>query len=319
MAKIVVTGGSGFIGTNLISHLEKRGDSVLNVDLLPPRNPAHIQYWHRMDIRELSSLFARMDEFAPEYIVHLAARTDLRGLSVEDYSSNTDGVSNVIRVAKDLRSLSRIVFASSMLVCRPGYQPRGSTDYCPHTVYGQSKVLGESFVRAASTDDLPWTIVRPTSIWGPWFASPYRDFFETVRRRLFVKPHGIQIRRSFGFAPNTAYQLDSLMRADKTWLGRTTYLADYEPIDIHAWSDCIADAFSVKRPISLPLFTLKLIASAGDFCQKLGVPNPPLNSFRLRNLLTSSVYPLDELHTLTGDLPYSWQSGVNLTSKWMSE
>ena len=112
---------------------------------------------------------------------------------------------NIIEAINKINTVKFIIFASSMLVCRLGYQPNNSNDYCPDTVYGESKVIGERIVRESSLT-VPWTIVRPTSIWGPWFDIPYRSFFDTVHKGLYFHPSGLRVKRSYGFVLNVIYQ-----------------------------------------------------------------------------------------------------------------
>ena len=47
---IVITGGSGFIGTNLLDFLIKKNYKVLNYDIAEPRNPLHFKYWTYINI-----------------------------------------------------------------------------------------------------------------------------------------------------------------------------------------------------------------------------------------------------------------------------
>ena len=52
MAKVLVTGGSGFVGTNLVEHYSRLGGHVINVDIAAPRNTAHAKFWTQLDIRD---------------------------------------------------------------------------------------------------------------------------------------------------------------------------------------------------------------------------------------------------------------------------
>ncbi|WP_199182062.1 NAD(P)-dependent oxidoreductase [Siphonobacter sp. BAB-5405] len=147
MAKILVTGGSGFIGTNLIDALLNQNLPVLNLDVAPPKKESHRTCWLPVDIRDYESLHQTITEFSPTLVIHLAARTDLRSNRLKDYSANTDGVENLLTVLDTLPELRRVIFASSMYVCQPGYQPQHGDDYAPHTVYGESKVLTEKIIK----------------------------------------------------------------------------------------------------------------------------------------------------------------------------
>lgn len=319
MQNVLVTGGSGFVGTNLVEHYASIGCDVLNVDIAKPRNPAHAQRWKEVDINEVDKLRQIVHEFKPNLILHMAARTDLDGKTLDEYKANTKGVESIIQAATNLPSLKKVIFASSMLVCRLGYQPRGDDDYCPNTIYGESKVVGEQLVRSIASGQFPWTIVRPTSLWGPWFGVPYRNFFDAVAGRLYLHPKGKRIRRSYGFVLNSVYQLDQLaMHNDSSQTdGKTFYLADYTPIELYEWACQISSCFNVPPPIEVSLRVLRTLAFMGDFLRKLGVCNPPISSFRLNNLLTEAVLDLGPLERSVGPMPYDVETGVRLTVDWL--
>jgi nucleoside-diphosphate-sugar epimerase len=320
MARILVTGGSGFIGTNFVEFCLKRGDEVLNLDIKEPRNPALVNTAKKVDILDAKQLKEAVRSFHPEYIFHLAARTDLDGKSVDDYKANTIGVKNLVEAAACVASIKRVVFASSMYVCRLGYIPRHDSDYCPNTYYGESKVLGERIIREHAGDSLVWVIVRPTSIWGPWFDVPYKAFFATVKNGLYFHPRGHQVKRSYGFVLNVVSQLAGLIspRVEAHQVhAKMFYLADYQPVDVRQWADTIAVAFGKGKTHEAPLFLMRMIAAGGDLLKRLGVRNPPLTSFRLNNLLTSAVFDMNPMRSLCGESPYTLEAGVRITAEWM--
>lgn len=319
MSRIFVTGGSGFIGTNLVQECAAAGHEVLNVDIQRPRMSDKSGRFIQQDICDRDGLVAAVRSFNPEYIFHLAARTDLFGRSVDEYRTNTVGVSNVVAAAKSAPRLKRAVFASSMYVCRVGYIPRDESDICPHTAYGESKVAGERIVREEARDIFCWSIVRPTSIWGPWFGVPYRDFFDAVQKRLYVHPQGVRIQRSYGFVLNTVYQLMQLGMggADADRHRRTLYIADYEPVDTREWGDLIAESFGTPQIREAPLLAMRAVARAGDLLKLFGMRNPPLTTPRLNNMLTNAVLDLTPIQRLAGPTPYTLMEGIELTVAWM--
>lgn len=103
--RILVTGGSGFIGTNLVELFASRGDEVLNLDIAAPRNSAHHSFWQSGDLLDGAGLRSLVLDFDPEVIFHMGVRTDLDGWSVDDYGANTVGVENLIAAATDICSL----------------------------------------------------------------------------------------------------------------------------------------------------------------------------------------------------------------------
>jgi nucleoside-diphosphate-sugar epimerase len=315
--RVLVTGGSGFIGTNLVEQRLQAGDDVLNLDIAPPRNPAHRGVWRPLDILDGHALETALVAFAPEVVLHMAARTDLHGKDLSAYAANTEGVANMLAALTVVPRPRRVVFASSMLVCRLGYRPLHDEDWCPSTVYGQSKVEGEKLVRQVPTATLPWVILRPTSIWGPWFATPYRDFFEAVDRGLYVHPRGRHIRRNYGFVLNAVHQIDRLIAEGGSLLGRTAYLADYEPIELRSWADQIQAALGARPVREVPLPALRIAAKVGDALQALGMRRVPITSFRLANLLTDSLLDTSALQTVAPQLPYNMAQAVDITCRWM--
>lgn len=317
--RILVTGGSGFIGTNLVEFFSSRGDEVLNLDSAAPRNSAHHALWQSGDLLDGVGLRSLVRNFAPEVLFHMGARTDLDGRSVDDYAANTIGVENLIAAVANLTSLRRLVFASSRLVCRIGYTPKDEFDYCPTTPYGESKVIGEKLVRDAFSHlPCPALIVRPTSIWGPWFDVPYKTFFLSIARGRYVHPGAGKIFKSFGFVGNTVYELERLMEAPANAVaGKTFYLADYPPIEVAMMANSIQCALGVAPIKTIGVGVLRPAAWVGDGLKVLGWRNPPLTSFRLNNLLTPMVYDLEPLRTIVGALPYSMEEGVRETVDWL--
>jgi nucleoside-diphosphate-sugar epimerase len=318
MARILITGGSGFIGTNLVELFLGEGAAVLNLDTRPPRNGAHAPCWRKIDILDAGRLQRAFEDFAPSHLVHMAARTDLAGRSVDDYGANTTGVANIIAAAARQASLRRVLFASSMLVCRVGYRPTGPADYAPSTAYGESKVAGEKLVHGAELRDKCWALVRPTSIWGPWFAEPYADFFHAVLRRRFVKFGGGGSTKTFGYVGNTALQVRALLHAPERAVHRQTfYLGDKPALRIDDWADAIAELAKVGKPRRVPLSLAKAAAVVGDALQAMGM-RAPLTTFRLTNMTTDNVMDVDPICAIAGNPAFSLEAGVARTLEWLS-
>jgi GlcNAc-P-P-Und epimerase len=317
--RVFVTGGSGFIGTNVVNAYLAAGVDVQNFDLAPPRDVSASNVWIKGDLRDYAQVSHAVQSFDPTHIIHLGARTDLRGSRVSDYDANTIGVKSLIKVLKtEPTSVERIIFASSRMVCRIGYSPTAKDDYCPPNAYGESKVETERIVRAAAlTQD--WMIFRPTSIWGPWFDIPYRDFFLNVAQRRYMHPRGRRILKHFGFVLNSVSQLDRLLRApSEPSVREPLYLADDPPIDVLDLANKISESLGKPPVRQIPYPLLKLAAIAGDALDNARRP-APLTSFRLDNLLTEMLYDLTPLNTRVGTPVYSLDDGVSITVTWLRQ
>ena len=319
MIRVAITGGSGFIGTNLVERYATLGVPVINLDPVRPRNHQQLEHWHKVDPLDANDVASKLAELGPTHVFHLGARTDLHGTTLDDYAYNTRGVEVVLDACNEIVGLQRVVFASSRLVCRIGYQPTSDTDYCAPNAYGEGKVRGEQIVRSAKTT-FPWVILRPTSIWGPWFDIPYRTFFSTIAANRYVHIGRQPVHKSFGYVGNTVEQLAAVAQTSEAEIdGTTMYLADSTPIDVIDMANRIQRQ-SDGRPIrTVPRGLVKPVAIAGDLLQRLGWAEPPLTSFRLDNLLTEMIYDTEPLDRLLPQLPYSLDDGIRHTVDWMRE
>ncbi|WP_040279620.1 NAD-dependent epimerase/dehydratase family protein [Psychroserpens damuponensis] len=312
--KILVTGGSGFIGTNLIEYYKDRYE-VLNLDNSKPRNQSHSSYWRDIDILDKDKTIQLFKDFQPHYVLHMAARTDLDGKTLDDYAANIKGVENIITAINQTKSIEKVIFASSRLVCEIGYTPKNEFDYKPSTVYGESKIVGEKIVRDSKQLENNWIIVRPTSLWGPWFDIPYKNFFDSIKRKVYVHPKGVSIHKNFGFVGNCVHILDKLL-FDNTLNTQTVYLSDFKPLEVKQWANIISNKFHGHDIKSVPLFVLKTLAIAGDILKKLGYNSPPITSFRLDNIMTNMIYDTTKVEEVVGALPYSLEEGTTITYNW---
>ena len=293
--KVLVTGGSGFIGTNMVSLLIDKGFDVVNYDIKKPKIESHLKFWTEVDICNKTQIEMLFKNDNPDYVIHLAARTDLNEKSdLEGYKANIEGVRNVINASATLTNLKRIIVASSMLVCKLGYLPSGFHDYAPNSLYGESKVFTEKIVKESNLD---WVIVRPTSIWGPWFGEPYRNFFNLVISGLYFNvPKLVSSTKTYGYVGNTCLQIYNLLLSEDLSVTKNYfYLGDDPPINVTDWATRIRKLNNQSRPIIMPVNVLRFAALIGDVIQKYsGFSHFPMNSFRYRNMTNNNI--IADLH-----------------------
>lgn len=312
--KILITGASGFIGTNLLEHFKDKY-IVCNIDFNKPKVQERGSYWKSIDITNYSELKRCLLEFSPDYIVHLAARTDLRGKTIEDYSANTIGVKNLMEIVKLLPNLKKIIITSSMLVCHTGYYPKDKFDYAPTTIYGESKVETEKIVWA-NKPLCDWAIIRPTSIWGPWFGEPYRNFFDMVISHKYFHIGDKGCTKTYGYIGNAIYQIEQILFSDTNdENNKVFYIGDYQPTNIEEWGNEIANELGYKI-FKMPFFLLKCAALFGDILKKNGIKFP-MTSFRLKNMTTDNIIDLTATKKIAPNLPYSRIEGIKQTLLWM--
>ncbi len=134
LRKILVTGGSGFIGTHLVDALAARNVPIVNLDIRFPHKKEHLQYWKQRDLLDPLKLRQVLHDIEPTEILHLAARADTIGTTLDDYQANTQGTANLLEILEDLPNISRIIITSTQFVHRPGKLPQSDTDFDPHTI-----------------------------------------------------------------------------------------------------------------------------------------------------------------------------------------
>ncbi|MCK4520293.1 NAD(P)-dependent oxidoreductase [Candidatus Parcubacteria bacterium] len=319
--RILITGGSGFIGTNYIEFLLKdKNYDFINLDVDLPRNLTQKDFWRKCDLLDLDNLKKIIKDFSPNYVVHLAAKTGVDEKKLSDFKANTEGVENLLDIFKEIPCLERVIFTSSLLVCEMGYVPKHDTDYNPSTPYGLSKVKMEEIVRKQKNLPYTWTIIRPISIWGPWFDEPYKNFFKAVVQGWYFHIGSGHYKRSLGYVENIIYQIHRLLLAPLKKVDKKTfYLADNKPADLYDFANEIEKVSGAKKIRHIPLWFAKSCAKIGDVLKYLGWKSVPLTSFRLNNILTEYVFDMHPIMEISGFLPYNFKTGVRRTIQWMHQ
>lgn len=314
--KIAVIGASGFIGTNLVMSLSRRKNvEVFNIDIAIPKLQSEEILYQSIDICDFSSFFECLSKISPDYIVHLSARTDLDGQSLNDYSANILGVENLMKILPSLPNLKKVIVTSSMLVCHTGYHPKNQFDYAPSTLYGESKVKTEEIVWA-NKPQCDWAIIRPTSIWGPWFGVPYRNFFDMVRAHRYFHIGHRGCTKTYGYVGNAVYQIEQILfNETRDENQKVFYIGDNPPTNIEEWANEIASELGYKI-MRMPWWLLKLAAWGGDVLKWIGIPFP-MTSFRLKNMTTDNIMDLSATYKIAPNPPFSRKEGIKKTLEWL--
>ncbi len=173
MAHIAVTGGAGFIGSNLVAALVEKGHSVTVVDDLSTGLLSNIDQntctFHEVSLVDRAGLAKALG--SAEFIFHLAARGSVpRSLKnpIATHEVNATGTLNVLEAARE--SGAHVIFSSSSSVYgRNGVLPKDETMWlAPMTPYAASKLAAEGYVQAyGSAYNVPITLLRFFNVFGP--------------------------------------------------------------------------------------------------------------------------------------------------------
>ncbi len=175
MAKAIVTGGAGFIGSNLVDALIKEGHQVTIIDDLSTGRKENLNpraKFHQVDIRSVvvDKIF---EEQKPDYLFHLAAQMNVRA-SVEDPKFDADvnirGGINLLQSAKK-HNVKKVIFSST------GGAIYGEQDYSPAdeehparpvSPYGVSKLSFEKYLHYFQVEyGLEYVSLRYANVYGP--------------------------------------------------------------------------------------------------------------------------------------------------------
>lgn len=172
--KILVTGGAGFIGSNLVDSLVEKGDEVFIVDDLSSGDEKNINKeakFFRCDISNKDDLKKVFKHTMPEIIFHLAAQIDVRISTEEperDAKINIIGTINILDLMKEFNS-QKIIFSSSGGAIYGEVDKPATEEYekNPESCYGISKYAGEFYIKFFSKNyGLEYTILRYGNVYG---------------------------------------------------------------------------------------------------------------------------------------------------------
>jgi nucleoside-diphosphate-sugar epimerase len=316
--RALITGGSGFIGTNLIADMIERRFDVLNVDWNEPLNKDQKSFWVNCDIMDFDKLQSIFDRYQPEIVVHLAARTDTDIYDINgdrsEYIQNIDGTANIIKCIENTASIHRVIITSSMFVCEAGHMPLHDTDYKPFTLYGVSKVLTEKLTRESNMH-CTWTIIRPQTIWGPWCVR-YRDtMFKVMRKGLYFHPSKPGVRRSLGYVGNVVWQIQQLLARPAEQVHAKTFYVGDQTVNLLDWVNEVSRQFTGKPARLLPTTVVKAIAVIGDVLKSLRMKFP-LTSTRFNSMTQDYLTEIEKTYDLLGHPPFQQHEGIRRFISW---
>jgi len=155
--KILITGGMGFIGSNLIDLLlqEKHNIIVLTKSYSKKKNISHIRdkiKVEKVDITNHRKLSNIIEQYKPEMIIHLAGETS-HSKSFEnplkDIDSNAKSTLFLLEKIREMQLKCRFILGSTFIVIgKPKKLPVNENSPCnPTTIYGANRLAGEQYCK----------------------------------------------------------------------------------------------------------------------------------------------------------------------------
>lgn len=318
MKTILITGGSGFIGTNLIDLLQLKGTyEIVNFDKAKPVNPAHNSLWEEGNMMDEERLAEVFNKYNPDTVIHLAARTDTLSNKLEDYEENHIGTQYVLNAIKKSAAVKQVIIASTQYVYKSDDKPfpTKDTEYIPHTIYGQSKVLTEEYTHNANLS-CTWTIIRPTNIWGPWHMRYPNELWKIIDQGIYFHPVNHPVIRTYGYVKNIVHQIYQILIAAPETVNHKMFYVGDPSIDSFEWLNELSMQLTNKRIKRLPTFIFKSLAIGGDVLRALKVPFP-IYSKRFKNMVEDYPAPTEITVELFGQAESDLKKNVAETITWL--
>ncbi len=316
--KILITGGSGFIGTNLIEGLLNKGyTEIVNLDKAKPLNSKQNAFWVEGNIMNFEQIRNIFQTHQPEVVIHLAARTDTLSSILSDYDENMLGTKHVLDAIQLTPTVKRSIITSTQYVYKSLSKPFPDADneYVPHTVYGKSKEITEEYTRKANLSCM-WTIIRPSNIWGPWHMRYPQELWKMIDKGLYFYPGNKPVVRTYGYVGNIVHQYIAVMEASQERIDKKTFYVGDSPIDSFIWLNTISKQLKNKELSRLPIFFFQGLSFAGDILRMLGIKFP-LYAERFHNMIEDYYAPTNITVAEFGVANNNIEENVAATIKWI--
>ena len=172
MGSIFVTGGTGYLGSNLVARLLEEGEELVMLTRNPPgdRLPPPSVRWVRGDVQDMESL--RRGLAGCDRVFHAAAHVRMWDPDPTRFEAiNVGGLKNLLRAAEEA-GVSRLVYTSSFIALGPTDGAVGDEDWEPpgrtyYNEYERTKAIADRLAREEARRGAPLVILYPGVVYGP--------------------------------------------------------------------------------------------------------------------------------------------------------
>jgi nucleoside-diphosphate-sugar epimerase len=270
MRRAFVTGGSGFVGRNLIAALVERGVEVRALARSSGAEEAvRLAGAHsavRGDLDAVAVIAEAMRDC--DAVFHAAAKVDVWGDPAEFHRTTVQGTQNVLDAAKTA-GVKRFVHVSTEAVLAGGSPIVDADETWPYPrkpagLYPLTKGLAEQRVVAANCPALTTVAIRPPLIWGKGDTSVLPKIASAVRRGQWMWFGGGHYLHATTHIANVVHGL--LLAAEKGRGGEVYFVTDGAPQDFRDFVTAQLRAIGIDRESrSVPYGVAAALASGGEW------------------------------------------------------
>lgn len=316
MARMLVTGATGFTGGALLRRLLADGHSVAT---FVRSGPAAQQLAalgadpREVDIRDARAVERAMEPF--DCVFHLAASYRQEHADLSEFREvNVEGTRNLVRASRDA-AVGRFVHCSTVGIHGQIDTPPADESYraAPNDHYQRSKYEAELLVREQIADGFPGVVLRPAAISGPGDRRLLK-LFRAIDRGVFVMIGDGQTLYHLVYIDDL---VDAFLLAAtrETALGETFIIAGERACTLDELVRIIAAALDVPAPrMRLPLWPVQTAAVLCEWaCRPLGL-SPPLHRRRVEFFDMDRSFTTEKARRLLGFTPrLSLEEGIART------
>lgn len=317
--RALVTGGTGFLGGHLIDKLLQYGDTITalvrSLDRAAPLRERGVKLIQG-DLHSHEALLAAAAE--QDVIYHAAALTGAVN-EAEFMRANRDGTGNLVAAAERSGTNPRLVLISSMAAGGPARRGVAKSDDsadAPVTMYGRSKAASERLVRDSR---LPWTILRPPTIYGPRDRDNLLVIFRAARHGWVPVFGNGSMELSVVEVGDLAEAIVLSGKTDSV-LGRTWYVNHPEVLTTARLAQEVGRALGRDRInlLHLPRWATAPILTATGIMAELFRYKTILRADKVHEFYQEAwTGNVDPFMTATGWVPqYDFSSGAVATATW---
>jgi nucleoside-diphosphate-sugar epimerase len=287
--KILLTGGSGFIGSHFHKYLP--AEAIINLDLETPRLGQGSEFIQG-DIRKIEDVRKALAGKNVKTIISLAAKHHDFGIGHQEYfDTNEEGTEVICRAAAE-NDITDIIFYSSVAV----YGLRSDvsseqTEAAPDAAYGKSKLAGEKVLGrwAAADPRRKVTIIRPTLVYGANNRANMYNLIRQIDSGWYFHLGKADNIKSIAYVENLVQA--TLFLKDRMKPGVAIYnYADEPQLTTRMISEKIASEFNKKIALTVPKTLGVIMGLPFDLAIKITGKNLPISSARIQKLATQTYH-----------------------------
>lgn len=319
LGTVLVTGGAGFVGSNLVRTLLDKGYKVKSFDLIP--TPVEHENLEVITGNICDQALVEQACQGVDTVFHTAAIICLKGgraVSKEyrdqSYAINVEGTKQLLKALQKAGG-KRFVYTASNSVIMEGQPLLQATEDTPYTnrfndLYTETKVVAEKWVLSQSgVGGVLTCSIRPSGIWGAGDKTMFRIFFDQIINGLFLAQVGngsALIDNSYvhNLVHGKILAAQHLVEGG-TAPGQAYFINDGDELNMFAFSTPIIEALGLKMPsLKMPYGLIKMIMVAWQELHfRLKFPEPPLPPLAIERVAISNTFSIEKARRDLGYQP----------------